>query len=153
MLTNEDFSTPSRTLNVTNTFDELLKHENVIPIINENDSVATEELKFGDNDSLSASLSILINASLLIILTEVDGLMDAHGNLIPHIDDINDAMNHVRLEKGKYSVGGMATKLEAASMASRSGITTLIANGRRTNQLEDLVKGDGVYTKISIGNE
>ena len=153
LLTNEDFSTPSRTLNVTNTFDELLKHENVIPIINENDSVATEELKFGDNDSLSASLSILINASLLIILTEVDGLMDAHGNLIPHINDINDAMNHVRLEKGKYSVGGMATKLEAASMASRSGITTLIANGRRTNQLEDLVKGDGVYTKISIGNE
>ena len=153
LLTNEDFSTPSRTLNVTNTFDELLKHENVIPIINENDSVATEELKFGDNDSLSASLSILINASLLIILTEVDGLMDAHGNLIPHIDDINDAMNHVRLEKGKYSVGGMATKLEAASMASRSGITTLIANGRRTNQLEDLVNGEGVFTKISIGNE
>ena len=66
LLTNEDFSTPNRILNVNNTFENLLQHDDVIPIVNENDSVATEELKFGDNDSLSASLAILIKASLLI---------------------------------------------------------------------------------------
>lgn len=153
LLTNEDFSTPSRTSNVINTFDELLKHDNVIPIINENDSVATEELKFGDNDSLSASLSIMINASLLIILTEVDGLMDSDGNIIPVIHDIKEALNHVRSEKGTYSVGGMATKLEAASLASRSGIPTMIANGRKIDQIERLINEEGVFTKISIGNE
>ena len=153
LLTNEDFSTPSRTSNVINTFDELLKHDNVIPIINENDSVATEELKFGDNDSLSASLSIMINASLLIILTEVDGLMDSDGNIIPVIHDIKEALNHVRSEKGTYSVGGMATKLEAASLASRSGIPTMIANGRKIDQIEQLINEEGVFTKISIGNE
>lgn len=153
LLTNEDFSTPSRTSNVINTFGELLKHDNVIPIINENDSVATEELKFGDNDSLSASLSIMINASLLIILTEVDGLMDSDGNIIPVIHDIKEALNHVRSEKGTYSVGGMATKLEAASLASRSGIPTMIANGRKIDQIEQLINEEGVFTKISIGNE
>lgn len=153
LLTNEDFSTPSRTSNVINTFDELLKHDNVIPIINENDSVATEELKFGDNDSLSASLAIMINASLLIILTEVDGLMDSDGNIITVIHDIKEALNHVRSEKGTYSVGGMATKLEAASLASRSGIPTMIANGRKIDQIEQLINEEGVFTKISIGNE
>ena len=110
LLTNEDFSTPNRILNVNNTFENLLHHDDVIPIVNENDSVATEELKFGDNDSLSASLSILINASLLIILTEVDGLMDSDGNVIADISDIDGITKHDRSANGSYSVGGKSKK-------------------------------------------
>ena len=150
LLTNEDFSTPKRTQNVTNTFDELLKHDDVIPIINENDSVATEELKFGDNDSLSASIAVLIKASLLIILTEVDGLMDSDDNLILEIESLADALAHVRDDTGTYSVGGMATKLEAIDRVSRDGIPALIANGRRYEQLEELIAGSGLCTRIKI---
>ena len=150
LLTNEDFSTPNRILNVNNTFENLLQHDDVIPIVNENDSVATEELKFGDNDSLSASLSILINASLLIILTEVDGLMDSDGNVIADISDIDGVTQHVRSETGAYSVGGMSTKLEALAMASRSGIPGLIANGRKFEQLPELINGEGLCSRITI---
>ena len=150
LLTNEDFSTPNRILNVNNTFENLLQHDDVIPIVNENDSVATEELKFGDNDSLSASLSILINASLLIILTEVDGLMDSDGNVIADISDIDGMTQHVRSETGSYSVGGMSTKLEALAMASRSGIPGLIANGRKFEQLPELINGEGLCSRITI---
>ena len=150
LLTNEDFSTPNRILNVNNTFENLLQHDDVIPIVNENDSVATEELKFGDNDSLSASLSILINASLLIILTEVDGLMDSDGNVIADISDIDGVTQHVRNETGAYSVGGMSTKLEALAMASRSEIPGLIANGRKFEQLPELINGEGLCSRITI---
>jgi glutamate 5-kinase len=150
LLTNEDFSTPNRILNVNNTFENLLQHDDVIPIVNENDSVATEELKFGDNDSLSASLSILINASLLVILTEVDGLMDSDGNVIADISDIDGVTQHVRSETGAYSVGGMSTKLEALAMASRSGIPGLIANGRKFEQLPELINGEGLCSRITI---
>ena len=66
---------------------------------------------------------------------------------------LKEALNHVRSEKGTYSVGGMATKLEAASLASRSGIPTMIANGRKIDQIEQLINEEGVFTKISIGNE
>ncbi len=150
LLTNEDFSTPNRILNVNNTFENLLQHDDVIPIVNENDSVATEELKFGDNDSLSASLSILIKASLLIILTEVDGLMDSEGNVIADISDIDGVTQHIRSDTGAYSVGGMSTKLEALAMASRSGIPGLIANGRKFEQLPELINGEGLCSRITI---
>lgn len=150
LLTNEDFSTPNRILNVNNTFENLLQHDDVIPIVNENDSVATEELKFGDNDSLSASLSILIKASLLIILTEVDGLMDSDGNVIADISDIDGVTQHVRSDTGAYSVGGMSTKLEALAMASLSGIPGLIANGRKFEQLPELINGEGLCSRITI---
>ena len=150
LLTNEDFSTPNRILNVNNTFENLLQHDDVIPIVNENDSVATEELKFGDNDSLSASLSILIKASLLMILTEVDGLMDSEGNVIADISDIDGVTQHVRSDTGAYSVGGMSTKLEALAMASRSGIPGLIANGRKFEQLPELINGEGLCSRITI---
>jgi len=148
LLTNEDFSTPKRTQNVTNTFEQLLKHDDVIPIINENDSVATEELKFGDNDSLSASISILIKASLLIILTEVDGLIDSDGNIINEINDIEDALTHVRSDTGTYSVGGMTTKLDAIHTASKAGVPALIANGRKYDQINELISGVGLCTRI-----
>jgi glutamate 5-kinase len=150
LLTNEDFSTPNRILNVTNTFENLLRHDDVIPIVNENDSVATEELKFGDNDSLSASLSILIKAALLIILTEVDGLMDEDGNVISDISDIDEASQHVRSGIGSYSVGGMSTKLKALGMAASSGVPALIANGRNLDQLPDLINGGGVCSRITL---
>ena len=150
LLTNEDFSTPNRILNVTNTFENLLRHDDVIPIVNESDSVATEELKFGDNDSLSASLSILIKAALLIILTEVDGLMDEDGNVISDISDIDEASQPVRSGIGSYSVGGMSTKLKALGMAASSGVPALIANGRNLDQLPDLINGGGVCSRITL---
>src|SRR2546422_7227910 len=102
---------PPRHQNAKNTLRRLLECKNVVPIINENDSVAVEELRFGDNDRLSAEVAILANADLLIILTSVDGLLatsdDGTQMVIPVVKDIEAAARLVREERGRFSVGGM----------------------------------------------
>jgi glutamate 5-kinase len=87
--------------------------EPCVPIINENDTVAVEELRFGDNDKLSAEVAILAEAQLLVLLTSVDGLLDAKGRTIPRVDDIEKVSKFVREDKGRLSVGGMSSKLQA----------------------------------------
>lgn len=146
LLANEDFSTPDRRNNVLNTIRTLIRLGGVIPIINENDSVAVEELKFGDNDTLSAQLSCLVDASLLILLTGVDGLKDSQGNVITEVHDIETVTCHVRPETGQFSVGGMATKLQAASVATDAGIPVIIANGDKPEQIPKLITGSGTGT-------
>lgn len=148
LLTNEDLHQPVRRENLTNTLERLLAFKNVIPIINENDSVATDELKVGDNDRLSAGVARLARADVLILLTSVDGLLDAQGHLIEKIDDVTAVGNHVRPEKGAHSTGGMASKLASAAEATSGGIEVVIAHGRKPAQLLALVEGNGVGTRL-----
>lgn len=150
LVTNEDFATPDRSENVGNTLRRLLRFDDVVPIINENDSVAVEELKFGDNDTLSARLAALAQAELLVLLTGVDGLKDARDQLVPLVTDIDRARQLVRPETGAFSVGGMATKLAAVETAAAAGIPAVIANGHNAGQLSELVAGRGVGTRFQI---
>ncbi len=119
-----------------------------MPVVNENDSVAVEELRFGDNDHLSAEVATLAAARLLIILTSVDGLMDSNGKVVPLVRDIEAVASLVREEKGKLSVGGMVTKLEAVRMAVAEGITTVIANGRKAGTIGAIAAGKGGGTRF-----
>ncbi|MCS7008499.1 MAG: glutamate 5-kinase, partial [Chthoniobacterales bacterium] len=118
LLSHSDIDSRIRRSNARNTLERLLQSPNVVPIINENDSVAVEELRFGDNDRLSAEVAALIDADLLAILTSVDGLFDSNSQLIDEVFDITQAFQYVNEETGKFSVGGMRTKLEAVRIAA-----------------------------------
>lgn len=141
LLTHGDLDSRMRRLNARNTLERLLERGRMVPIVNENDSVAVEELRFGDNDQLSAEVAELARADLLVILTSVDGLMDRKGALVPVVPDIDAVEGLVREEKGKLSVGGMVTKLQAVRMAVGAGITTVIANGRKPAALAAIARG------------
>ncbi len=148
LLTYADFQTPQRGAYVRNTLDKLLSFGDVVPIINENDSVAVEELKFGDNDELSSRLAVLAEADLLILLTSVDGLKGPDGEIIPTVADIDQVVGFANPEKGAFSVGGMVTKLQAVRTAVSAGIPAIIAAGHRPEQLEALVEGGGLCTRF-----
>jgi glutamate 5-kinase len=135
LLTHSDLDSRQRFRNARNTLEHLLATGRVVPVINENDSVAVEELKFGDNDHLSADVAAMIEADRLIILT------DADGRLVSRVTDIAAAAGLVRNETGRLSVGGMQTKLQAAARACEAGITTHIANGRKPGQLAAIMRG------------
>src|SRR5207244_12233125 len=106
-LTHDDLDSRTRHQNAKNTLERLLECKDVVPVINENDSVAVEELRFGDNDRLSAEVAVLVEAELLIMLTSVDGLMDRAGKRIPMIADVTYAVRFVRSDKYKITVGCM----------------------------------------------
>jgi glutamate 5-kinase len=146
LLTHGDLDSRTRQQNAKNTLRRLLQCKNVVPVINENDSVAVEELRFGDNDRLSAEVAVLAEAELLIMLTSVEGLMDHAGKRIPVILDVADAARFVRKEKDRFSVGGMVTKLEAVKLAIAAGIPAVIANGRRVGIIPRIVAGERVGT-------
>jgi len=151
LLTNEDFEQDKRRENVATTLNTLLEQPNVIPIINENDSVAVYELRFGDNDMLSARVSELIQADQLILLTSVPGLRKPEADeddIITEVDDVKSVMQYVDNSVGAYSVGGMASKLKAVEIAVNAGISTIIAGGRNPEQLPDLVAGQGIGTRF-----
>jgi len=149
LLTAEDIQNEERATNLLNTFRRLLQEPRIIPIINENDSVAIRELSFGDNDMLSVRVAKLLGAKRVILLTSVDGLLDPETKtLIPQVDDIDSVFRHVREDKGKFSMGGMASKLEAVKFAVESGIETHIANGRHPERLIDIVGGHGISTRF-----
>lgn len=136
LLTWEDFDDRTRYLNAKNTLLTLLKL-NTVPVINENDTVSTSEIKFGDNDKLSALVSIMINADLLVILSDVDGLLDREKRVVRIVDKITPSLKELACPTDKKGcVGGMVTKLEAARIAIDSGIPCIIANGRR----KDVIK-------------
>jgi glutamate 5-kinase len=147
LLTREDIEDRHRYLNLRDTFEGLLQH-GIVPVVNENDAVATDEIKVGENDSLSAMVANLIEADLLILLTDIDGLYtadpsaDPNACLIERVDKIDDAL--YELAKGSKSglgTGGMYTKIVAADMATRSGTSVVIANGGRENVLAGVWAG------------
>jgi glutamate 5-kinase len=149
LVTYLDFDVKERAAYVRATLDRLLQAENIIPIINENDSVATEELRFGDNDVLSAHLAVLAGVNQLVLFTSVDGLLKPGSEqIITEVTDVAEVMSFVREEKGSLSVGGMDSKLRSVQKAVNAGIETFIANGRRPEQLLDLIEGRGVGTRF-----
>lgn len=139
LLTWEDFDDRKRYLNAKNTLLKLLKL-NSVPIINENDTVSTDEIKFGDNDQLSARVATLVDAGLLIILSDVDGLIDKNKNVIRVIEQITPQIKALACPTDKKTcVGGMITKIEAAKIAVGSGIPCVIANGLRKDILHSVI--------------
>lgn len=152
LLTAADLNTPERANYVSNTLKRLLQEGSILPIINENDSVAVEELKVGDNDMLSAKVAQLCGASQLILLTSVDGLLDpATGERVERVKDIDAVLDFASGQSGRFSIGGMASKLKAVKLAVESGVPTLIANGRHPERLRELVRGGGIGTRFDAG--
>ncbi len=152
LLTRDDFSNRTRYLNARNTCTLLLENH-IIPIINENDSVVVNEIKVGDNDSLSAFVAALIDADLLIILTDIDGLYDAdpktnpNAKLIKKVISINqDLLTAAKSSASKFGTGGMTTKLIAADMALKNGTDLIITNGSDPRNITRAVKGEAVGT-------
>lgn len=149
LVTNEDFELPERRRHIDNTLQQLLASDKVVPVFNENDSVAIEEIRFGDNDALSAGVATLAQADLLILLTSVDGLIPPSGEgIVDVVSDMDEVLGFARQEKGDFSVGGMETKLTAVKRAVDAGVLTIIANGRRPEQLLDLIQGGGIGTRF-----
>jgi len=148
LLTHGDLDSRTRYENARNTLEHLLRSR-VVPIINENDSVAVEELKFGDNDRLSAEVAMLAKADMLILLTSVDGLLDERGQTVREVEDIDDVAQLARNEKGRFSVGGMASKLQAVRMAVEAGIATHIASGRKPRQIPAILAGKPAGTRFT----
>jgi glutamate 5-kinase len=148
LLTHGDLDSRVRYRNAHNTIEHLFARQNVVPVINENDSVAVEELKFGDNDRLSAEVAILACADVLILLTSVDGLLDRHGETVREVADVAAVHALVRAEKGKFSVGGMESKLQAVRLAVEAGIPTHIASGRKAGQISAIIAGKNAGTRF-----
>lgn len=148
LLTHEDLKHKERHLNARNTLVALL-NRGIIPIINENDAVSFTELKFGDNDQLSALVASLLPADLLVMLTSVDGLLEGFGGREPQLIATVEAIDSTvrRLARGTASLtatGGMTTKIQAAEIAMKSGIPVVIASGRREGILPCVLAGEEV---------
>jgi glutamate 5-kinase len=152
LLTAEDLRSKERFINAKNTFEALLKF-GVVPIVNENDTVSVEEIKIGDNDNLSAHVSVLVDADLLIMLTVTNGLYDKDparnpdAELIPVVESIK-RLEEICDFRGKtsFGTGGMWTKVEAAEKASRKGIPVIIAGGREERVVERILSGEKIGT-------
>ncbi|MEX1010341.1 MAG: glutamate 5-kinase [Chthoniobacterales bacterium] len=147
LLTHDDIDSRQRRCNAENTLRELHTFPRVIPVINENDSVAVEELGFGDNDRLGAEMAALCGADRFLILTGSDGLQ-GDGRRLPLITDLQDARRHVTAEKGAHSTGGMGSKLDAVAFATAAGIETWILDGRRPGQLAAALAGEDAGTRF-----
>ncbi|NPV68579.1 MAG: glutamate 5-kinase [Anaerolineae bacterium] len=161
LLTNDDFSHRTRYLNARNTLSTLLDYR-IVPVVNENDTVAVQEIKFGDNDNLSAHIAALLDADLLILLTDKDGLYDHDPGLYPDarlirevrtIDDNLWRLAGGTLKTQGMGTGGMITKLQAAQLATRSGTRTIIANGHTPDVLLRLLAGEPLGTTFFPATE
>ena len=156
LLTHDDLSDRGRYLNARSTLRTLLQF-GVIPVINENDTVATEEIRFGDNDTLAALVANLVEASLLLILTDQEGLYerdprgDKSAALVGEGEAGDPALMQMASGSGALGRGGMRTKLEAAAKAARSGAHTVIANGTTENVITRVLAGEPVGTHLRAG--
>ena len=156
LLTADVVSEAERSHNVINTFNELLDM-NIIPIVNENDTVAVDELNFGDNDTLSAIVATLVGADALMILTDIDGVYDSNpktnpnAKRIPVIREINDAVRAMAGGAGtNRGTGGMATKIRAAEIAAEKHIPTYILAGDDPENLYRVFSGQDIGTVFEV---
>lgn len=158
LITHADLDDRQRYLNARATFMKLLELR-VIPIVNENDTVSNDEIKFGDNDTLAALISNLISADVMIILTDQEGLLTASPQVNPSAQlirqaDVHDEKIDSYADIGtKIGRGGMKTKISAARSAARSATQTVIANGMTTNILLDILNGKDVGTYLTNSNQ
>lgn len=154
LMTYRDFEDEASRQNTLNTITELIKY-NYLPIINENDTTAVEEILLGDNDRLSALVAVLIRADLLVLVSDIDGLFDknphlhADAKLIPEIKNIDEAKGLVEERDSGLGTGGMNSKLEAAMLCQKENIETWIVGGGRNDFLTDAFGGKIGFTKFS----
>lgn len=148
LLTREDFGDSNRTLHIRNTLFTLVD-EGVVPIINENDSVCVEEIKIGDNDTLSALTANLWDADALIILSDIDGIFDKDpkthedARLVEEISDIDDLMTKIDVEgKSSFGTGGVVCKIEAARKVNEYGIPMVLLNGKKKDIILKTMEGE-----------
>lgn len=159
LITKRDVEHPECHDNLINAFEKAFEY-GAIPIINENDAVAVDEIVYGDNDSLSAIVAKLIKADALLILTDIDGLYTANPNenedaqLIPVVKEINDEIRALAGGNGsKFGTGGMVTKLIAADIANSAGIDTIIMNGADPDNIYRALEGRQVGTFFVANSE
>lgn len=152
LVTRDDFENEERHTNLHNSFMKLFEY-GAIPIVNENDSIAVEEIVFGDNDSLSAHIAKIVDADLLVILTDIDGLFNANPRedenavLIHSVDEITDEILALAGGSGTArGTGGMVTKLHAAQIATQAGIDTVVMNGSDPEDIYKLLDGRQIGT-------
>lgn len=152
LLTREDFEDRKRYLNASNTIYTLFNLK-IIPVINENDTISIDEIAFGDNDTLSALVTNLLRADLLIMLSSVDGLYaeppstGKGAKIVPVVDSVTDEIKRLAFsDKTERGVGGMETKLRAAAIATNSGEAVIIANGREHDVLLKIMQGNTIGT-------
>ena len=153
LMTNRDFENDISRNNTLNTLKELIKYS-YVPIINENDTTAVEEIILGDNDKLSAQVAVLISADLLVLVSDIDGLFHKNphlhpdANLIAEVKNIDDARHLIEERDSGLGTGGMNSKLEAAMLCQRENIETWIVGGARNNFLMDAFAGKSRFTKF-----
>ncbi|MDM9385158.1 glutamate 5-kinase [Chlorogloeopsis sp. ULAP01] len=161
LLTRSDLVQRSRYLNVYNTFKELLEL-GIIPVVNENDTVAVEELKFGDNDTLSALVASLVHADWLFLLTDVDRLYSADPRSVPDAQPISLVSSIKELEElqvktgaqgSQWGTGGMVTKISAARIATAAGVRTVITEGKYPRKIEQILQGEAIGTHFEAQPE
>ena len=150
LLTWDDFDNRTRYNNARNTFREILDL-GIVPIVNENDSISTDEIKFGDNDKLSALVAGLIHADLLVILSDVEGLYDLKSSEKKVFEEIKEITREIEgvasgTKKKEMSKGGMTAKLQAIKIANQANIPSVIAHGELDNVLKRIVKGERIGT-------
>jgi glutamate 5-kinase len=157
LLTRDDVESPNVKQNLLGTFESLLEL-GVIPVVNENDSVCIEEIEsehkiFGDNDTLSAIVAVLVSADVLVLLSDIDGLFDSDprknesAQLIPEVNEMTDSIIALAGGAGSdFGTGGMATKLAAASIAMDNGIDMVITNGENPQNLYTIAQGGSIGT-------
>jgi len=146
LLTREDFDERTRYLNVRNAVNALFDM-GAVPIFNENDAVSIDEIRFGDNDLLSALVASLLGADLLVLLSVVDGLLGGGGQVIPTVEGVTDEVRALDLgTKTARGTGGMRSKLDAVAMATQAGEGAIIANGTTPNVLARIMRGEELGT-------
>ena len=151
LVTGEDIAVPRRKRNMRNTINELLDM-GIIPIVNENDTVSADEIEIGDNDNLSALVANMIDADLLVLFSDIDGLyesdphFDKNARKLDYVTDIDSAESMAGGSGTKQGTGGMITKLEAARTATGAGINMIIANGKNIDSLYVILEGKKVGT-------
>jgi glutamate 5-kinase len=151
LLSYPDFSNETSKKNIINTITVLLDND-ILPIINENDTTATEEIKFGDNDKLSALAAVLLEVDLLILATNTYGIYDDKKETIAEIDNIDDVRKYIVASFSAQGTGGMQTKLEAAELAQKHGIESWIVNGHEDDFLLGAMEGETSFSKIQPDN-
>lgn len=152
LLTKDDLLDPQRALNIRNALFTLVD-EGVVPVINENDSVSVDEIKIGDNDTLSAHTANLWNADLLIVLSDIDGVFDKDpkcrqdAELIKEVNDIDKLFDAIDIgEKSTFGTGGIGTKIEAARLVNKYGISMVLLNGKKAGIIKKALDGEAEGT-------